>query len=136
MSDDAVLKNRLTDTFFTSQVAQLIALTARHAIPAIYPWREHVAQGGLMSYGANLADGYRQAGVYVGRVLNVVPNPPICRSRNRPTSYLSLISGLPRRSGWIITYLRLARGRPPAGTQLQLKVTPKCRVPNGRGDSY
>jgi hypothetical protein len=92
MSDDAVLKNRLTDTFFTSQVAQLIALTARHAIPAIYPWREHVAQGGLMSYGANLADGYRQAGVYVGRVLNVVPNPPICRSRNRPTSYLSLIS--------------------------------------------
>jgi putative ABC transport system substrate-binding protein len=58
------------DTFFTSQAAQLVALTARHAIPAVYPWREHVAQGGLMSYGANLADNYRQTGVYVGRVLN------------------------------------------------------------------
>jgi putative ABC transport system substrate-binding protein len=59
-----------SDTFLTSQAAQLVALTARHAIPAIYQWREHVAQGGLMSYGANLADNYRQTGVYVGRVLN------------------------------------------------------------------
>jgi putative ABC transport system substrate-binding protein len=58
------------DTFFTSQAAQLVALTARHAIPAIYAWREQVAQGGLMSYGANLADNYRQTGVYAGRVLN------------------------------------------------------------------
>jgi|SRR5712671_313439 len=58
------------DTFFTSQPAQFVALTARHAIPAIYPWREHVAQGGLMSYSANLTDSYRQTGVYVGRILN------------------------------------------------------------------
>jgi putative ABC transport system substrate-binding protein len=58
------------DTFFTSQPAQLVALTARHAIPAIYPWRDHVEQGGLMSYSANLTDSYRQTGVYVGRILN------------------------------------------------------------------
>jgi putative ABC transport system substrate-binding protein len=57
------------DTFFTSQPALFVALTARHAIPAIYPWRSHVDAGGLMSYGASLLDAYRQTGVYAGRVL-------------------------------------------------------------------
>jgi putative tryptophan/tyrosine transport system substrate-binding protein len=57
------------DTFFTSRPALFVALTPRHAIPAIYPWRSHVDAGGLMSYGASLLDSYRQAGVYVGRVL-------------------------------------------------------------------
>jgi putative tryptophan/tyrosine transport system substrate-binding protein len=44
-------------------------LTARYAIPAIYPWRSHVDAGGLMSYGASLVDAYRQTGVYAGHVL-------------------------------------------------------------------
>jgi putative ABC transport system substrate-binding protein len=57
------------DTFFTSQPALFVALAARHAIPAIYPWRSHVDAGGLMSYGASLVDAYRQTGVYAGRVL-------------------------------------------------------------------
>jgi putative ABC transport system substrate-binding protein len=57
------------DTFFASQPELFVALTARYRIPAIYPWREHVAQGGLMSYGTDVKDSYRQAGVYVGRVL-------------------------------------------------------------------
>jgi putative ABC transport system substrate-binding protein len=57
------------DTFFASQVTLFVVLTARHAIPTIYPWRSHVDAGGLMSYGTSVLDAYRQTGVYTGRVL-------------------------------------------------------------------
>jgi putative ABC transport system substrate-binding protein len=46
-----------------------VALAARYAVPTIYDWREYVAAGGLMSYGANLADMYRNVGTYVGKIL-------------------------------------------------------------------
>jgi putative ABC transport system substrate-binding protein len=48
---------------------QLIVLAARHAIPSIYDWRDVAAAGGLVSYGSNLAEGYRLAGLYTGRIL-------------------------------------------------------------------
>ena len=57
------------DPFFTSRSAQLAALTVRHAVPAVYEFREFVAAGGLIGYGASLADAYRQAGTYVARIL-------------------------------------------------------------------
>jgi putative tryptophan/tyrosine transport system substrate-binding protein len=58
-----------TDAVFLSRRDRLVGLVAHYALPAIYPQREYVVVGGLMSYAANVADGYRQAGIYVGRVL-------------------------------------------------------------------
>jgi putative tryptophan/tyrosine transport system substrate-binding protein len=57
------------DAFFDSQRAHIVELVARHAIPAIYERRETAMAGGLMSYGANVADAYHQAGIYTGRIL-------------------------------------------------------------------
>jgi ABC-type uncharacterized transport system substrate-binding protein len=75
-----------TDPFLLGQREQLVRLAARHMIPTIYFLREFVEAGGLMSYGPNIANGYRQAGVYTGLILNGA-NPaalPIVR----PTQFL------------------------------------------------
>ncbi len=58
-----------TGALLTNQRKQIIALAARHALPTIYPFREFTADGGLISYGNNVPDSFRQAGVYAGRIL-------------------------------------------------------------------
>jgi putative ABC transport system substrate-binding protein len=57
------------DPFFNSRREYIVALASRHGIPAMYEQREFALAGGLMSYGTNLRHGYRQAGLYTGRVL-------------------------------------------------------------------
>ena len=57
------------DAFFSSRREQLVALASRHAVPAIYEWREFPASGGLISYGTSLTGVYRQLGLYAGKIL-------------------------------------------------------------------
>ena len=60
------------DSFLFDRREQIAALAARHRVPTIHPFREYVAAGGLMSYGASFVDAWRQSGIYVGRILRGV----------------------------------------------------------------
>jgi putative tryptophan/tyrosine transport system substrate-binding protein len=57
------------DALFNDHRQQVVSLAARYAIAGVYPWREYVTAGGLLSYGPNLSEGYRLSGLYVGRIL-------------------------------------------------------------------
>ena len=57
------------NAFLFSRREKLVRLATRYSVPTVYPWREAVVAGGLMSYGANVTDAYRIAGTYTGRIL-------------------------------------------------------------------
>ena len=79
-----------TDQFLTNHAEQIIALAARHAVPAIYGWRQIAAAGGLMSYASDQADGYRLAGLYAGRILK--GTKPADLPVQQPTTYQLMIN--------------------------------------------
>jgi putative ABC transport system substrate-binding protein len=73
------------DPIFTGHRARITALAAQHRIPTIYQWNAFVVTGGLISYGAELADVYRQAGQYTGRVLK--GEKPVNLPVQQPTKF-------------------------------------------------
>ena len=78
------------DGFLISQQEHLVALAARHAVPTMYPLRQYVDAGGLISYDADLPEGFRQAGIYVGRILRGAK--PADLPVERPTKFELVIN--------------------------------------------
>ena len=87
------------DPFFDSRRSQIVALSSRHRMPGIFHIREFPADGGLMSYGASLADTYRQVGVYAGKILRGAKpgaTAPDNLAKRRPALYPTSIENLKR----------------------------------------
>ena len=89
------------DGFFNSRRVQFATLAARQAIPTAHANRQAVEAGGLMSYGTDIADMFRQVGVQTGQILRARRRPN-CRSCSQPNSTSSSICKLPER--WASRY--------------------------------
>jgi putative ABC transport system substrate-binding protein len=74
-----------SDAFFNSRRDQLVALASRHAVPAIYDWREYAAAGGLISYGPSRSGTCRRCGTYVGKILKRAK--PVDLPVEQPTTF-------------------------------------------------
>jgi putative tryptophan/tyrosine transport system substrate-binding protein len=59
----------MTSPYFEGRRGELVAFAARQSVPVLYPWRDYVAAGGLISYGTSFTESYQQVGLYVGRIL-------------------------------------------------------------------
>lgn len=71
-----------SDPFFNTRSEKLVALATRHAVPVVHPFREYVIAGGLISYGVDLGEMYREAGIYAGQIIKSGPLLPT-RHRSR-----------------------------------------------------
>jgi putative ABC transport system substrate-binding protein len=85
---DAVLVS--LNSFYSGQRGQLVALASRHAVPAMYGWREFPSAGGLISYGIDNIAAFREAGIYAGRILK--GEKPAEMPVQRPTKFVLVIN--------------------------------------------
>jgi putative ABC transport system substrate-binding protein len=98
---DALMRDRADalivggDTFFASRHVQFATLTARDRLPASYGSREYVEVGGLMSYGANVADSFHQVGLYTGQILKGAKpaDLPVVQSTTTTTNFIGISRG-------------------------------------------